>query len=191
MGVAIHILPMPPLESLTFHNLTLETLPLDVRKDREPRTVTGACFSELSPPIEPLDKPTVMSISEEALNLLAVPIEEVGMSFRLSACELIPCMDVGGGHFHRSLSHLHITEGPSIRVRSVHVWQLPPPRLTACGTLLCRCLNRSERGGGWIYQNVNPVMIYLTAFHGLNVKGINLDTFLGSWVMGQLRTSER
>ncbi|XP_067931753.1 protein adenylyltransferase SelO, mitochondrial-like [Watersipora subatra] len=58
------------LEKLNFDNLALRTLPLDKETGNRQRKVEGACFSLTSP--TPVDNPTVVAVSEEALSLIDI-----------------------------------------------------------------------------------------------------------------------
>ena len=72
--------PMAPLAALAFDNQILRSLPLDEGRGprHEPRTVRGACFSAIHPPLEPLDNPRLVSVSAAALALLDLSVDQVG-----------------------------------------------------------------------------------------------------------------
>ena len=68
------------METLKFDNRALQQLPLDSDEQNYVRTVSGACFSRVRP--TPLDKPTLVSHSKDALSLLDIdpdkePIEKL------------------------------------------------------------------------------------------------------------------
>ncbi|RXN22908.1 seleno O-like isoform X1 [Labeo rohita] len=64
-----------PLQRLKFNNVALKKLPLDSSLESGSRTVTGACFSRVQP--QPLLKPTVVALSEPALALLGLTVDDV------------------------------------------------------------------------------------------------------------------
>ena len=65
---------MATLETLNFDNLALRSLPIDPEKEIFPRQVKGACFSRVKP--TPVEKPHVVLVSEPALALLDLRVEE-------------------------------------------------------------------------------------------------------------------
>lgn len=65
---------MTTLETLKFDNLALRSLPIDSVADNYVRSVAGACFSKVKP--TPVDKPSVVVVSQAALDLLDLPKSE-------------------------------------------------------------------------------------------------------------------
>lgn len=65
---------MTTLEILKFDNLALRSLPIDSVTDNYVRSVAGACFSKVKP--TPVDKPSVVVVSQAALDLLDIPKSE-------------------------------------------------------------------------------------------------------------------
>ena len=65
---------MTTLETLNFDNLALRSLPIDSIADNYVRSVPGACFSKVKP--TPLEKPTVVAVSQPALDLLNIQQSE-------------------------------------------------------------------------------------------------------------------
>ena len=65
---------MTTLETLKFDNLALRSLPIDSVANNYVRSVAGACFSKVKP--TPVDKPSVVVVSQAALDLLDLPKSE-------------------------------------------------------------------------------------------------------------------
>lgn len=68
------------LEHLPFDNLTLRSVPVDDIPADDPRSrvsreVAGACYSRVHP--TPLDAPRLVGLSQPALQLLDLPLEQV------------------------------------------------------------------------------------------------------------------
>lgn len=61
--------------ALKFDNATLVALPVEPKASNVPRTVPGACFSRV--PLQPLDSPQIVAVSEEALDLINISKEQV------------------------------------------------------------------------------------------------------------------
>ena len=66
---------MATLETLTFDNLALRSLPIDPVKEVIPRQVKGACFSRVKP--TPVDNPHLVVYAVPAMALLDLPEEEL------------------------------------------------------------------------------------------------------------------
>lgn len=66
---------MTTLETLNFDNLALRSLPIDTVTDNYVRSVAGACFSKVKP--TPVDKPSLVAVSQPALDLLGIPPSEI------------------------------------------------------------------------------------------------------------------
>ena len=66
---------MATLETLTFDNLALRSLPIDKETHNVIRQVEGACFTLVDP--TPVRNPTLVSYSLNALSLLDLPQSEV------------------------------------------------------------------------------------------------------------------
>ncbi|KAM6895251.1 selenoprotein O2 [Xenentodon cancila] len=64
------------LERLPFNNTVLKKLPVDVSDQAGSRTVPGACFSRIRT-LQPLVRPSVVSLSDSALNLLGLRAHDV------------------------------------------------------------------------------------------------------------------
>ena len=82
------------MESLNFDNRALQQLPLDPEPKNYVRTVAGACFSRVRP--APVDNPSLVSCSDEALALLGVdPRKESAekLAEYFSGCSILPGSD--------------------------------------------------------------------------------------------------
>lgn len=66
---------MATLETLSFNNLALRSLPIDKDTQNVIRQVKGACFTLVKP--TPVENPTLVSYSSDALALLDLPPSEV------------------------------------------------------------------------------------------------------------------
>ena len=66
---------MATLETLTFKNLALRSLPIDKETKNVIRQVEAACFTLVEP--TPVNNPTLVSYSSSALSLLDLPQSEV------------------------------------------------------------------------------------------------------------------
>ncbi|XP_076090895.1 protein adenylyltransferase SelO, mitochondrial-like [Mytilus galloprovincialis] len=66
---------MTTLETLNFDNSALRSLPIDTVTDNYVRSVAGACFSKVKP--TPVDKPSLVAVSQPALYLLGIPPSEI------------------------------------------------------------------------------------------------------------------
>lgn len=66
---------MSTLETLNFDNIALKRLPLDSEDKNYVRTVSGACFSRVMP--TPVENPTVVAYSLDAMSLLDLPESEL------------------------------------------------------------------------------------------------------------------
>ncbi|MEW5317624.1 MAG: hypothetical protein WDW38_008907 [Sanguina aurantia] len=77
--------------ALKFENATLVALPVEPKASNVPRTVPGACFSRV--PLQPLDSPQIVAVSEEALDLINISKEQAASQSFLGAFsgnELMP-----------------------------------------------------------------------------------------------------
>ena len=63
------------LERLEFDNAALRKLPVDPSEDPGVRQVKGACFARVKP--QPLTRPRFAAVSQDALALLGLRVEEV------------------------------------------------------------------------------------------------------------------
>jgi hypothetical protein len=66
---------MGRLDDIQFDNLILRSLPVEERPEPGTRQVRGACFSRVSP--TPLENPTLVAASADALQLLDLDPDEV------------------------------------------------------------------------------------------------------------------
>jgi hypothetical protein len=100
----------------SFDNLALRALPVEDGPRTRPRPVAGACFSRAE--VQPLDNPSVVAVSEEALQLLGLDPREVGgqqgrgQSRAASAlCDGGACSPHrGGGALKQSTTHTHLPQ---------------------------------------------------------------------------------